>query len=533
VNTTTIKCPSCGYEIPISEALSAQIRGELESSLKADHEARLTRAVAEAEQRARSVLDLELSDLKTQIAERAKRAEEAAARELELRKKARELEEQQQAQAERIHAEVEASLRKDEAERIAKAVAAAGVHAREQTEQQIKVLQSDLAAQREKAREAQAAELALRNEKTALEERAREMDLEVARKVDAARIDLETAIRKRAAEEQDLKLKEKEKQIADLRQALDDAKRRSELGSQELQGEVLELDIQVALERRFPQDRVVPVLKGARGADIQHAVRNDRLEECGLLLWETKNAKNWAPAWIDKLKQDQRAAGAAAAVLVSVALPDGIEGFGRIDGVWITDTTHWPALAIALREQLIQVAFARAASEGKNEKMELLYQYLAGDEFRQRVEAIVEAFTAMQLQIQRERRAMEKQWAEREKQIQRVVGAPPPCTAPCRASSAAAWPPFPHWSSTRAACWMTAAMTDLRHANAPQACAAPASPLAASLPDATRCKTRSMLVPEQRRLISIHRSEHTGGRSSTSPNDTGCEFIHSDRQRAH
>jgi hypothetical protein len=422
VNTTTIKCPSCGYEIPISEALSAQIRGELESSLKADHEARLTRAVAEAEQRARSVLDLELSDLKTQIAERAKRAEEAAARELELRKKARELEEQQQAQAERIHAEVEASLRKDEAERIAKAVAAAGVHAREQTEQQIKVLQSDLAAQREKAREAQAAELALRNEKTALEERAREMDLEVARKVDAARIDLETAIRKRAAEEQDLKLKEKEKQIADLRQALDDAKRRSELGSQELQGEVLELDIQVALERRFPQDRVVPVLKGARGADIQHAVRNDRLEECGLLLWETKNAKNWAPAWIDKLKQDQRAAGAAAAVLVSVALPDGIEGFGRIDGVWITDTTHWPALAIALREQLIQVAFARAASEGKNEKMELLYQYLAGDEFRQRVEAIVEAFTAMQLQIQRERRAMEKQWAEGEKQIQRVVG---------------------------------------------------------------------------------------------------------------
>ncbi len=232
----------------------------------------------------------------------------------------------------------------------------------------------------------------------------------------------ETGIRKAAAEEQDLRLKEKEKQIADLRQALDDAKRRSELGSQELQGEVLELDIQAALERQFPQDRIEPVLKGARGADILQRVRNERLEDCGLICWETKNAKNWAPAWIDKLKQDQRAAGAAVAVLVSVALPDGIEGFGRIDGVWVAGLRAWPALGVALREQLIQVAYARAASAGKGEKMELLYQYLSGDEFRQRVEAIVEAFSAMQGQIQRERRAMEKQWAEREKQIQRVIG---------------------------------------------------------------------------------------------------------------
>jgi hypothetical protein len=183
-----------------------------------------------------------------------------------------------------------------------------------------------------------------------------------------------------------------------------------------------EPDIQAALERQFPQDRIDPVLKGARGADIQQRVRSERLEDCGLILWETKNARNWGPAWIDKLKQDQLAAGAAAAVLVSVALPDGIEGFGRIDGVWVAGIKTWPALAVALREQLIAVAYARAASEGKNEKMELLCQYLAGDEFRQRVEAIVEAFTAMQVQIHKERRAMEKQWAEREKQIQRVIG---------------------------------------------------------------------------------------------------------------
>jgi len=419
---THIRCPNCGYEIPISEALSAQIRGELETSLKSDHEARLKQAVAEAERRARGTLDLELADLKAQVAERAQQAEQAAARELELRRQARELAEQQQGQAERIRAEVEERLRKDQAERIAKAAAAAEARAREETALALRQLQADLAAQREKTRLAQETELSLRQEKAGLEERARELDLEVARKLDAAKTELETAIRKAAAEEQDLKLKEKEKTITDLRQALEDAKRRSELGSQELQGEVLELDIQARLERQFPADRIEPVAKGARGADIQQRVRNDRLEDCGLILWETKNAKNWSPAWVDKLKQDQRAAGAAAAVLVSAALPEGVEGFARIDGVWVAGLKTWPALAVALREQLIAVSYARAASAGKNEKMELLYEYLAGTEFRQRVEAIVEAFEAMQLQLSRERRAMEKQWAEREKQITRVIG---------------------------------------------------------------------------------------------------------------
>jgi len=419
---TQIRCPNCGYAIPISQALSDQIRGELETRLQAEHEARLKRAVAEAEGRARGALDLELADLKAQIAERAQQAEQAAARELELRKRARALEEEQKAQAERIRAEVEGRLRQEAAEAIAKAAAAAEAKALEQGARQLSHLQEELAAQREKARIAQEAELVLRKDKAALEERARELDLEVARKLDAAKGELETAIRKAAAEEQELKLKEKEKTINDLRAALEDAKRRSELGSQELQGEVLELDIQAALERQFPADRIAPVLKGARGADIQQWVRNDRLEDCGLILWETKNAKNWSPAWIDKLKQDQRAAGAAAAVLVAVALPDGMEGFGRLDGIWVAGLKLWPALAVALREQLIAVSYARAATAGKGEKMELLYEYLSGTEFRQRVEAIVEAFEAMQLQLNRERRAMEKQWAEREKQIARVIG---------------------------------------------------------------------------------------------------------------
>jgi hypothetical protein len=282
------------------------------------------------------------------------------------------------------------------------------------------VLERQLADERSRREAAQRAELMLRQEKSALENRARELDLEVARRMDAEKLELEASLRRAFAEQQDFKLKEKEKLIDDLRRALEEAKRKTEQGSQERQGEVLEIDVQGELERRFPHDVVSPVPKGARGVDLVQEVR-DGVRTCGLIVWETKNTKRWQPGWLDKLKEDQRAVGANLAVLVSAALPDGIVEFGRIDGVWIASLRAWPALALALREQLVRVAFAYASSEGKQEKMEFLYQYLAGDQFRARVQAIVEAFTALQSQLGRERIAMEKIWKEREKQIDRVL----------------------------------------------------------------------------------------------------------------
>jgi len=341
---TNINCPSCGHSFAVSEALGAQLRGEIEAQVRGDHDVRMRRAVAEAQNRTR-----------------------------------------------------------------------------ERTDQEIKLLQEQLAAQQAKVREAQAEELALRREKALLEERQREMDLEVARKVDAGKQGLEQAIRKSVGEEQALKVKEKEKQIDDLKKLLDEAKRKSEQGSQETQGEVLELDIHAMLERRFPHDVVTPVSKGVRGGDLIQEVRDGALRPCGSIVWETKNTRHWQPAWLDKLKEDQRAAGANLAVLVSVALPGEFAEFGQIDGVWVASLRTWPALALALREQLIQVAFAHAASEGKNEKMELMYRYLAGDQFCGRVHGIVEAFTEMHQQLHRERRAMERLWKERAKQIERVV----------------------------------------------------------------------------------------------------------------
>jgi hypothetical protein len=317
-------------------------------------------------------------------------------------------------------AQMQAQFRREADARVRALVSQAEKKAREDSSLERQILERELADERERRDTAQKAELSLRRENAALENRARELDLEVARRVDTEKQRLEEAFRRSFAEQQDLKLKEKEKLIEDLRRALEEVKRKSEQGSQERQGEVLEIDVQAELERRFPQDVISPVPKGARGADLLQEVR-DGTRACGLIIWETKNTKHWQPAWLDKLKQDQRCVGANLAVMVSTALPDGIVEFGRIDGVWVANLRTWPALALTLREQLIQVAFAHAAADGKHEKMEFLYDYLAGDRFRSRVQAIVEAFTALQSQLNRERVAMQRIWKEREKHIERVL----------------------------------------------------------------------------------------------------------------
>ncbi len=320
-----------------------------------------------------------------------------------------------------VRATVEADLKRTYEARLQSAVKDAESRAKEQSAQELKLLHEQLAEQERKTREAQAAELALRKEKAALEARQRELDLEVARKVDAEKHKLEEQIRKLAADEQALKLKEKDKQIEDLKAMIEEMRRKSEQGSQERQGEVLELDLEAALARNFPQDEIRPVPKGMRGPDVIQTVRDAHLRPCGAIIWETKNTKTWSPSWLTKLKDDQRAVGASVAVLVSVALPDDIQTFKLVDGVWVTSLACYLPLAAALREQLLRVAFAQAAAQGMSEKMEALYRYLSGDEFRHRVEALVETFKAMQAQLARERRAMEKLWAERAKQIERLV----------------------------------------------------------------------------------------------------------------
>ncbi|HXF91715.1 MAG TPA: DUF2130 domain-containing protein [Nitrospiraceae bacterium] len=320
-----------------------------------------------------------------------------------------------------VRATVETDVKRQYEVQLQSAVKQAESRAKEQSERDLRLLREQLAEQQRKTREAQEAELALRKEKAALEERARELDLEVARRVDAEKQKLEEQIRRSATEEQALKLREKDKQIDDLKALLEEARRKSEQGSQERQGEVLELDLETALARAFPHDAIRPVPKGMRGADVIQEVRDGSLRPCGSIIWETKNTKAWSPAWLAKLKDDQRAAGAGVAVLVSVTLPEDVRPFKLVDGVWVTSLSCYLPLAVALREQLLRVAFAQAAAQGMSENMEALYRYLSSDEFRHRVEALMETFAAMQAQLAKERTAMEKLWNERAKQIERLV----------------------------------------------------------------------------------------------------------------
>jgi hypothetical protein len=202
---------------------------------------------------------------------------------------------------------------------------------------------------------------------------------------------------------------------------IEDLRRKAEQGSQQLQGEAQELELEALLRQKFPRDLLEPVPKGEFGGDLVQRVVGPAGQICGTILWEAKRTKNWSDGWLGKLREDQRAAKADIALIVSHALPKGLQTFDQIDGVWVTEPRCAVAVAIALRESLIALSAARLAGEGQQTKMALVYQYLTGPRFRHRIEAVVERFSDMQADLDRERKAMMRLWAKREEQIRGVV----------------------------------------------------------------------------------------------------------------
>ena len=193
-----------------------------------------------------------------------------------------------------------------------------------------------------------------------------------------------------------------------MQKQIEELKRKAEQGSQQLQGEVQELQLEALLRANFPHDTITPVPKGEFGGDAIQLVTTSFGQACGKILWESKRTRNWSDGWLQKLREDQRMAKADAAIIVSQALPKTIETFGQIDGIWVTSPKCSVALAIAIRHLLIEVTSARKSGEGQQSKMEAMYQYLTGPRFRHRVEAIVEKFGEMQGDLEKERKAMQK-----------------------------------------------------------------------------------------------------------------------------
>lgn len=413
MESDNIKCPQCGTEIEVGEVLAKQIAAEVEARVHREAETRLRQAVAAARSKERDAVRLKLQDMELQLSEKDRAVQAAEEKELALLQQQREL----TAREKQLDQAVEKRLAAREQELTQQIREEAG----KATAKQLEALQQALQSKDAAMDEARSRELVLLKEKTALEEKRKDMELDYQRRLIEERQQLEKQLIEKYASEADLKLKERDKQIEDLRKSLAEAKRKSEQGSMETQGEALELDLEANLNSCFPHDDVAPVPKGIRGADVIQTVNNQSLAGCGSIIWETKNTKAWNSAWIDKLKDDQRAIGANLAVLVSTELPEGLKTFGLVDGVWVTSVVACMPLAMTLRQQLVEVTFARSASEGKSEKMEMVYAYLSGDAFRHKVEAIVETFVGMQEQLNKEKRAYARLWKEREKQIERII----------------------------------------------------------------------------------------------------------------
>lgn len=273
---------------------------------------------------------------------------------------------------------------------------------------------------KKRVEDAEEAELKIRKEKIELQEAKEKFELEKQRQLDEEREKIIKQATEKVEEKDKFKFAEYEKQLRDTKEALKVAQSKSEQGSQQLQGEVLELDLEKALAAAYTDDEIVEVGKGAQGGDIIQKVKGRSGRMAGIILWETKRAK-WQPSWKAKLSEDARKADASIAVLVSTNLPGDIDNFKLERGVIICSHRYALPLAGVLRRSILQIAVAKQTAENKDENLEMLYQYLQSEAFCHRFEAFAEGVVAMQTDLEMEKRSMERSWKRRETQIKRTL----------------------------------------------------------------------------------------------------------------
>lgn len=460
---STIKCPQCGTEFPLTASLAAPLvdatRRELEGQIAAkdaqiaqrevtfqQREAALAEAqrtldahvaagvaaerariVEEEAAKAKTTLDAELelkqseiSNLEVLLKQRNEKVAELQKSQAELARQRQELEDAKN------EWEVTAAekLRDERTKIAADADKKARLSIQDDMDARVRQcaeLEEQVASQRTKLQDAQNAQAELLKQKQELEDAKAQMQLDVQKGIIEGLEAARTQARQETEQAANLKLAEAQITNESLKKQLDDMKRKLEQGSQQLQGEVLELELEASLRRQFPMDTITPVPKGEFGGDSLQTVCGPLGQPCGTILWESKRTKTWSDGWLQKLKDDQRAAKAEVAVIVSEKLPKDVSTFHLVDGIWVT---HWNCaipVALCLRQSLIELSRARQTRDGQETKMEAVYEYLTGPHFRQRVQAIVEAFTTMQDDLAKERRAVQSLWAKREKQLERVL----------------------------------------------------------------------------------------------------------------
>lgn len=366
----TIRCPSCQAEIKLTQALKKQ----LEQQLIRQQQARFQQQIKQLQDSHQRKLEEMRQQWQDQFAK------------------------QQQVWQERFKRQLQSEY-----------------------ELRLKTMQEEAQQQAKQNQQLKQQLLEYARMKRELEQKQQDLELELERRLAESQKQIANKIRQQLEEQTRLKMMEKEKQLQDAIKANEALRRKLEQGSQQTQGEVLEQDLEEQLRQAFAQDQVNEVPKGIRGADIIQTVCDKQARVCGTIVWELKNTKAFSPSWIGKLKHDQRQLKAELAVLVSKVVPDQINHFGQQDGIWITTPETAVSLAAALRLVLIQTFHQRQQAIGKEEKMEVLYAYLTGTEFKQRVEAMAEAFGAIQQEIEKERRYFQLKWRKQEQQLRQVL----------------------------------------------------------------------------------------------------------------
>lgn len=388
---STIKCPGCGIEINVEEVIAQEIESKLTSEYK------------------------------------KKSAQQSAIilKEKEKLEKEKEEFEKKKAKENELFLEKLEKVKKEEAEKIKKKFEEEKIKlekdAKEEYELKIKQLEEDNEKRKNENKLLKQRELELLRKETELKEKQEQIKEETEKQFLEQREKLAADVKKKEEEKHLLRVKEYEKQLEDQKKLIDEMKRKAEQGSMQMQGEVLELVLEDALKAEFPFDKINEVAKGAKGADVIQTVFNKLQQECGKIIYESKRTKSFSDGWIDKLKEDMRAEGATVAILVSETLPKNQDKPAFRNGVWVCDFNSVIFLANIFRDSIVREFAIKSMQENKTELKDLMYEYLTSNEFAHKIEAIVEGFTAMKSDIEKEKNAMNKLWKEREKQIEKVI----------------------------------------------------------------------------------------------------------------
>lgn len=406
---TQITCPHCGKLIELTQALARQLEEkygqDTATKIKTAHE----EAFREAETKANEKHEKDIQSLKDENSSLKTEKQQLLDDHLKLQNEKRELADEKS----KFELEKQTILNKEREKLRSEGKAEAKLEAQE--------LEKIIAEKEEENETLRKNELELRQQKRELEQKEKSLDLEIERKVDERMKGIYNDAKQEASSEYIIKLTEKDLQLDSMKKTIDELKKKSEQGSQQQQGEAQEIVLEDFLRTHFSSDKITPIGKGQKGADVLQTVYNNFGQECGSIYWESKRTKDWKDSWIPKFKEDQREIKANIGVIISQALPDNINLIGIKDGVWVGAFRVTIGLALLLRDQLMQIANVKNSEVGKNQKMESLYGYLTSHEFSHRIGAIIEAFESMKSQINSERKAYEKQWAAREKMLEQVI----------------------------------------------------------------------------------------------------------------